>query len=627
MKKSSSAIISIALLTLIVLAIATIFLLTQKNGGGANGLIAPQNVRADGNILKWDDVRDSNGYRVYVGDSKDFFTSTGANKLILNNMSSGKNYTFSIVAVDNKGMSSGNLSKPVTMTYKDTEDPTKPTLDSSDLKEGANSHVKWDSVPHAEGYSIRVDGFDNAQVFTTDFDLSHLSEGLHTVTVQALGNGQDYTNSFWSEPFNFFQEPKSGPDGGNQGIGTPYIVINANLVSWQAVANATGYEVDINGGQIAQVFTQILLQNPGTHVVKVRALNGITPGDWSNTITYAKEGEDNSGGGTNSGSLSAPHILFLNGKVNWDPVSGATAYDVYVDEDINTQSHVNYEYSELEKSGPGTRFVKVRARKGNEISGWSNTCRPTVNIMQPKVTVSGSKVSWEPIEGASYYEVFVNRKLIKVDGPTSYDISSHGEGTYTFSLRVYSSKYKQLSMESDEVTVVVGTQPSSLNKPSLRLDYDCLGSNIWFSYKCVKWSSVAGATGYEVSVNGNTVVTNDPHIIYWADKLSGTNTVKVRAKNSNGTGDWSEITVADSGEGSLKPPVLCVSVSNTGYQCLSWNKNPDADGYEIDANGTIHKTSESVWAPATHGSYTVKARAYNNKGDTSVWSSSMTVGL
>jgi hypothetical protein len=99
--------------------------------------------------------------------------------------------------------------------------------------------VSWDAVTGAESYIVIVNSTEHVTT-TTTFDLStlNLTAGNYTITVVARKGTTLST-------------PSTGITYVVQGSGitltAPIVNLTGNVLSWQAVANATGYQIIVNG--------------------------------------------------------------------------------------------------------------------------------------------------------------------------------------------------------------------------------------------------------------------------------------------------------------------------------------------------------------------------------------------
>ena len=67
----------------------------------------------------------------------------------------------------------------------------------------------WEDVENVRIYSIEING-DTRESRSNFYDLSGLEPGDYTFRVRALGEGDDYADSDWSESVSFVKERESG---------------------------------------------------------------------------------------------------------------------------------------------------------------------------------------------------------------------------------------------------------------------------------------------------------------------------------------------------------------------------------------------------------------------------------
>jgi len=149
------------------------------------------------------------------------------------------------------------------------------------IKAVENNIVYWGSVDNAVSYVVNVD--DKYEQNTTDlnFDLGKVlsvsTSGV--VKVKAKGNGVTFTDSDWSNEFNYeFVKDNGGNNNQNtqkQKLATPVITgYSNNTVAWNAVENASGYVVRINGVEYNAYTTTyvITFDNSCSFTVQVKAI-------------------------------------------------------------------------------------------------------------------------------------------------------------------------------------------------------------------------------------------------------------------------------------------------------------------------------------------------------------------
>jgi len=196
---------------------------------------------------------------------------------------------------------------------------------------------------------------------------------------------------------------------------------------WTAVSNAATYEVHVYNvttnkhdatskkGIIGTSFTSTVNRPPGTYNVWVRGrtsaglLSGWSPkATWivSLTTTVLNSGRTESSG---------------NFKISWNPVSGASTYDVKVDRltssttDYLRNTSVIGTTLSVSNFDVGSYGIWVRARNtAGDLGGWSPQAIVNVNYATAAVSViatdlkSTPSLRWLPVGGAALYEVQVN---------------------------------------------------------------------------------------------------------------------------------------------------------------------------------------------------------------------------
>lgn len=204
-------------------------------------------------------------------------------------------------------------------------------LDAPIIKTVQNNIVYWGSVDNAESYVVNVDDVFEQQTTELNFDLGKVLSESKTgvVKVKAKGNGLTFTDSDWSNEFNY-EFVKD--DGGNnnqetekQKLQTPTITgYSNNTVSWSVVDNANGYIVKINGNEekVYNTSYTVSFSESCDFTIQVKAVVNIgdanyIDSDWSNinNYQYVKENggtEDNQnkkGTYLNSGIGSSVNVI------------------------------------------------------------------------------------------------------------------------------------------------------------------------------------------------------------------------------------------------------------------------------------------------------------------------------
>jgi len=160
-------------------------------------------------------------------------------------------------------------------------------------------------------------------------------------------------------------------------------------------------------------------------------------------------------------------------------------------------------------------------------------------------------VSWNSVEGATSYRLYVDGKLNETTSSTSQQILLHGNGTYLITVTAWNT-----SGESDysvAITVIVEIPPL-LYLPDTPT-WVTNSQTIPFNNITVSWNSVEGATSYRLYVDGElNETTSSTSQQIWLH-VNGTYLITVTAWNTSGESDYSvaitiiaEIPPVDSGD-------------------------------------------------------------------------------
>ena len=145
----------------------------------------------------------------------------------------------------------------------------------------------WGALAEATSFEVYIDGVSGSPFIvaggTYAFDLStlNLDPGTYDITIKAIGDGTNYTDSELTAVFNYTVE--AGP----QQLQTPFgVVINGDTLMWGALAEATSFEVYIDGVS-GSPFTVA----GGTYAFDLSTLN-LDPGTYDITIKAIGDGTD-----------------------------------------------------------------------------------------------------------------------------------------------------------------------------------------------------------------------------------------------------------------------------------------------------------------------------------------------
>jgi len=284
--------------------------------------------------------------------------------------------------------------------------------------------ANWGAVTGATGYKLYVNGVEtvlgnvtscNLTGLTANTGYSYYVKATNSNGVGASSNTVSLTTSL---------SPSTATSPTNVGI-------TGFTANWAAVTGATGYKLYING-------VETILGNVTTYIV-----TGLTE---NTSYSYYVKPTNSNGDGASSNTvnvstnLSAPtansatNIGSTGFTANWNPVTSATGYKLYVNGVETVLGNVTtYNVTGLTGNTSYSYYVKAISSNGDSVS--SNTENVSTSISAPtalnvtNMTNTSFNANWTAITGATGY------KLYLLEGATiKYTITTgSGVTTYNFS--------------------------------------------------------------------------------------------------------------------------------------------------------------------------------------------------
>ncbi len=395
-------------------------------------------------------------------------------------------------------------------------------------------------------------------------------------------------------------------------------------ISWEFVDNADFYEITISDGT-----------NTSTTTVKASSVMYSTDADqFEFTITAKSESVY-----SDSNTISASFVKLESdiqlsveddGSVKWDPVSGATGYDVLVDNITAASAIADTRYTEI-KAG-GVHNVRVKpVRLGNEstfyYSLWSEPVSVSIlkTVETKSITYNDGVISWPMVASANSYKVNVNNKIYETE-ENKLEYSANGE---SFAVTV-----QAIGNHTTTYDGAVSEQKSFVYLPTVE--------GVTVENGELIWNEVEGATGYQLKIKGSDSKPISINANKYNKLSAGTQySVTVMPIASDGEdvtyfSDWSAL----SNVFILPTPVLSwtgVEVDGTdSVRAINWPVIEGASGYTYRVTtpdgevneGTLGETynfySDSF---SKEGTYTIQVKATSNSSDKfeSAYSEAMTV--
>ena len=515
----------------------------------------PQNISASSTSreisIAWDSVDTATGYEVEImsgiNDNQtvtDQVYGTTETSYIQTGLTPNTEYQYRVRAKNEAGV--GDWSDQNSIMTKESV-PGIPT----NIQTAVTSNeitLSWNETPYAESYDIEImSGVDEEQTVTGEVygiegNMVHLTDT--TYTFHGLKSNTEYQYRIrannhvgegdWSEPIAVTTGTNAPQTPGNLKAEADSTKVT---LTWDAVANATSYEVNADGTIIDTGEETICVHTnlePNTeHKYKVRAVNGDGKSQWSEEQTITTY------------LLETPKNVQVNPEsrkitLHWDEVAGATRYEVK----INAEQTVTVTESTYIHEGltPNTMYsYRIRAIAADGTSNWSEEIKASTTELANEVpkkiaAVAGSTkitVMWENALDADSYEISIDGgAAIDVGTATTYVNTTLTPGT-EHKYKIRSKNIKGTSEWSNEVAVKTLAKAPEVPQ---NLKAEIAGTTVK-----VSWDAVAGAARYEVEADGvvKDCGTNISYVIENVVVATG-HTYRVRAINSMGKSNWSE---------------------------------------------------------------------------------------
>lgn len=293
------------------------------------------------------------------------------------------------------------------------------------------NQISWDAVNNTSKYVLTIDG-KRTEVTTTSYTITDLSAGNHTIYVQAMGNGEDVITSGFSN--SLVVKKLNKPTN---------LTISNGLLTWDMVPSATAYKVVLGNETFNADTNQFNLlgydsyisEGIGTQISVYAIGNGsnIIDSDVSNTKTYSK--------------YSRPtNLKLLGDNLVWNASTinsiNCNNYKLYITNDIDgnkTEVSVTGTSYSLSNFSAGQYSVYVVA-KGDYVSSIDS---PSSNVFSftklekiSSVTRSGTTISWDPVVGASGYQIKTSKDATwQSINTNSFTPTFSTEGQFEVSIR------------------------------------------------------------------------------------------------------------------------------------------------------------------------------------------------
>lgn len=528
-------------------------------------------------------------------------------------------HTWSVVSENHCGTASG--SPPVWTLDVIT------TPGSASNPEPANGSFKcssspitatWSAGTYAEKYDVYlnsnlISSCENISETTCNFGL--LSGGnynWYVISENICGSEQGPTWNFSVDTG--VPNSATDPDPANGSSVCP----DPDL-SWTAASGTRTYDVYFNTQKICSDITNTSCDpgtiSSGSHSWYVVAKNGCgntqSP-NWSFSIKTAP------GSASNPSPYNGEELCTLTPTLSWDAAPNATSYDVYVDnelkcEDITSTTcnpgalsagdHTWYVISKngcptQNNIGPTWIFSLDEGAPGNV----TNIYPPNGSYPCPNPTLD-----WDASPNTRRYDVYLDSEKICSNISYTYCDTTVSSGSHSWHV-VSKNRCGSTQTGPFNFTILqIPSQPNVQDKDTCQLN----GVNI-------SWSNVDGATGYDLRVDGSTIITDVNSPYTYEPRNSSSHNYQIRAKNGLCTTSWSPQTSGTDENNTPTPTISGASQNTCPNEFVLLSTQNGMSNYQWYRNGEIIAGANNYQYTATlSGNYTVYYQNSYGCGNTS----------
>lgn len=552
-------------------------------------------------MVTWNEVEGAVGYIIRF-NGNDVHTIKPSNTFT--GLKSKTAYTYQICAKSADG--SGSYCSVRTISTLAAA-PSAPTEDSKTSTENSVM-VSWGAVSGATGYDVLFNG----TVYPVN-GTSKMITGLSPNTsysYQIRTKNADGVGAYG--PVLTVRTTSKAPEN-TSGITNE----NSVTISWEAVPDATSYDILINGKVYnatgsSKTITGLSPNTSYSYQVRVNNENG------SSSYSTAKSVKTSPSRPTIPKATASENSVTLS----WDMVIGATSYDVLFNETVYRVTGTSKTFTGLTSDTSYTYSVRSNNAGGSSSYSEEQTVTTVANPpgmpanVTATATIDSVTVSWSEVSGATSYDVSLNDTAYNATGTSKTITGLTPDTSYRYAVRANNTG----GSSSYTTTKTIRTQAAPPAVPT------GVSAVVERNTVTVKWNGSAGASGYDVLFNGKVYNTSSSYRskLFTGLAYNTSYSYAVRAKNSVGSSAYSSTQAVRT---PIAPPAVPDNIrasATLNSVLIIWNAVSTATSYDISFGSISYRvtgTSKTITGltPGTDYSYAVRA---NNAGGSGAYSSS-----
>lgn len=323
-------------------------------------------------------------------------------------------------------------------------------------------YITWKKVDGAKYYTVKIDEAEPVRSNSTTY--MYASNKVVNITVTAVYSDAEKSTSVTFKPLSTIERINVNESGD---------------ISWDPVAGANAYLVNINGTTETVYETTIVGLPTGNNRVKIKP---IVSGDSSFYSSYSAE--------SNIHIYNAPSNIKYDGtQITW--TGNASSYAVSINGapwDVTTVAHYSYPSDNMDFD------VQIKALGNHSSTFDSSVVSDEFHYLSmiPEIFVENGIAKWNPIDGAEGYKIKIGGVLQNINlKATQYENISAGK-RYVLSVMPYNNNGHYFSTWSQEKTIYILEAPKVYWNNDMKLDGEA-NNNFY-------WDAVNGADGYTVQL-------------------------------------------------------------------------------------------------------------------------------
>ena len=398
--------------------------------------------------------------------------------------------------------------------------------------------ITWSKVSSATSYDVYCETTSTTIIkLTTVTGNTYTHSGLQPDTTyiyyvsakNSAGESDFSSPASATTPLNSSGNPPLAPTD----VAAAVLSSSSIRVSWNPVSGASSYDVYYEiGSSSAKNFADNVFSSPYTHTglesnttyryyIKARNSAGESSFSSSATITTPIDNSTippaspiipQSPTGVTAATLSSSSI-----RVSWNPVSGATGYDIYYEIGSSTNKNfagsiANSPYTHTSLEQDTTYCYYIKAKNSAGASDFSSSASAKTQLEEPNtptgltakaISSSSISLSWNSVSKASGYYVYRSTsssgsypRVASLSSTTYTDTDLSAGKTYYYKVTAYNSAGEGYGSYASAKTI--GDSASGGSTTLLAAPTGVTVSAVSGYRMSVKWNSVTGAAGYRV---------------------------------------------------------------------------------------------------------------------------------